>query len=185
VASAWDTLVSHIDVPSWREILRTGVFTGLGELGDVRAVPVLCDWLTDLNRPMDARLAAAQGLLALANTRRIDRGEAQSQAVQSLIVALNDPWELTVMSAIRALRAWRDERAILALERLSRSNPDQRVVRVARETLHALRTAQDATSDTQRLRAELEALREDTRRLRERLDTLEERSRSRGLDAQE
>ncbi|HST89532.1 MAG TPA: M1 family aminopeptidase [Ktedonobacterales bacterium] len=175
VPGAYDTLLARVDTPSWNEAIRTGVFAGLGELGDPRAVDVLAEWTRDQSKPMDARAAAAGGLRALAATKRVDQGEARTSAVESLIAALDDPWVLVNFQALGALAAWEDARAIPAIERLAAHSLDQRVVRVARETALAIQRAGGPNEEARTLRADLDELRAENRTLRERLDALDAR----------
>ncbi|HEX6817710.1 MAG TPA: M1 family aminopeptidase [Ktedonobacterales bacterium] len=174
-AGAFDTLVKKMQTPSWNEIIRQGVCAGLGELGDPHSVGVLASWLTDLSKPMDARLGAANGLRALAATRRIDPGEAQTEAVEALIFALDDPWELVVYNAIAALAEWNDSRAIEPLERLASREVDERAVRRAREATLKLRKGRSSGEEARQLRTDLDALREENRKLLDRLQALETR----------
>ena len=174
-AAAFDTLVAKMQTPSWNEIIRQGVCAGLGELGDPRSVGVLAAWLTDRTKPMDARQGAANGLRVLATTRRIDPGEAQTTAVEALIFALDDPWELVVFNAIAALAEWGDTRAIEPLERLVGRAVDERTVRRAREAALKLRRGRSSSEEARQLRNDLDSLREENRKLVDRLQALEAR----------
>jgi HEAT repeat protein len=107
---AFELLTPLLDRSSWNEVIRGAVFTGLGELGDPRAVDLMTSWLLDHSKPMDARAAAAGGLGTLARTKLIDPGEAQTQAVNAHLATLDDSWELTQMGAIAALGDWGDAR---------------------------------------------------------------------------
>jgi aminopeptidase N len=118
---------------------------------------------------------AANGLAALARTRRVDSREAETAAVNALIVALDDPWELVARSAIQGLRDWGDPRAIPALERAITTAPDERSVRLARQTILRLQKGRHAGQEAQRLRGDLEEMREENRKLRARLEALEAR----------
>ncbi len=169
---AFEQLTALTETPSWTEIIRNGVFAGMGALGDPRVIPILTDWTTNMEKPMDARAAAARGLLALANTKRIDAPSDRTRAVEALIAALDDPWIWTLSGAIPALGAWGDARAIPALERLIASHPDERVVRGARLAIRQIRKS-DASAETQRLRDDIETLRDEHRRLRDRVEALE------------
>jgi aminopeptidase N len=171
VADAYERLLPLLDRGSWNETIRIGVFAGLGALGDPRCVDTLVAWL-DLAKPQDARLGAANGLRLLATTRRIE-GEAQVRAVDALVAALDDPWELTVFSAIGALSAWGDQRAISALQRLVDRSPDERTVRGARTAIRTLQQGRTAGDETRQLRKDLEELRQRNRDLMERLEALE------------
>jgi len=170
---AFETLLTHVDTPSWIETIRVGVFAGLGELGDPRAAETLATWASDRTKPMDARVGAVSGLATLAGTRRIDEGPARTRAVEALTVALTDPFEMVVLRACSAAGAWGDTRALPALERLVADSPEQRFVRLAREAIAAIQRGDSAQEETRQLRADLDTLREDNRKLRERFDALE------------
>lgn len=170
---AFETLLKYVETPSWNETIRGGVFGGLGELGDPRAVETLATWASDRTKPMDARAAAVAGLRILAGTRRIDPGEARTRAVEAVAMALSDPWEMAAMAACGAAAAWGDQRALPALRQVVANSPDQRPVRLAREAIAAIERGDSAHEETRQLRADLDALREDNRKLRERLDALE------------
>src|SRR5262249_60788789 len=90
-------LTPMLERSSWNETTRGATFAGLGALGDPRGAEIMASWLLDRSKPMDARAAAASGLGALARTKLIDPGEAQTRAGNALIAALDDPWELTQM----------------------------------------------------------------------------------------
>ncbi len=170
---AFDTLLGYVDTPSWLEIIRGGVFAGMGETGDPRAADVLAAWATDRTKPMDARAAASAGLGALGSTKLIDPGAAHTRAVEALMTAVSDPWEWTALFATRALIPWGDMRAIPALERLVAETPDERVARVGRSCIAALEKGDTVRDETRKLREDLDTLREENRKLRERLDALE------------
>ncbi|MGO8948175.1 MAG: M1 family aminopeptidase [Ktedonobacterales bacterium] len=166
-------LLERIDTPSWNETLRAGIFTGLGELGDVRGADGLVSWLTDGDKPVDARAAAAAGLRVLASTRHIDPGAVQTKVIEALLAALDDPWELVVINAISALRQWEDVRAIDPLRRLVSRCLDERIVRIARETILELERGLTLESGARQLRHDVDELQDENRQLRERLDSIE------------
>ncbi|HEU0026554.1 MAG TPA: M1 family aminopeptidase [Ktedonobacterales bacterium] len=170
---AFDTLLGYVDTPSWREIIREGVFAGLGETGDTRAAEVLASWAADRAKPMDARAAACAGLGALGSTKLVDSDAARTRAVEALMMAVSDPWEWAVLFATRALIPWGDMRAIPALERLVAETADERVARVGRTCVAALQKGDTVRDETRKLREDLDTLREENRKLRERLDALE------------
>jgi aminopeptidase N len=170
---AFERLTTLVDIPSWIEIIRGGVFGGIGATGDQRAVDILASWATDLGKPMDARAAAVRGLAALAQTKRIEPSAAQTRAVDALIVALDDPWEATAAAAVGALALWGDRRAIPALQRVVSTRLDERLIRGARVTLRRLQTGDTAAEGVSQLRDDVETLRDDNRKLRARLDALE------------
>ncbi|HLY32637.1 MAG TPA: M1 family aminopeptidase, partial [Ktedonobacterales bacterium] len=159
-SGAFGRLSALTKTPSWNEIIRNGVFAGLGALGDSRVVPILTEWATNAEQPMDARAAAVRGLTALANSKRIDSPAEKTRIVEALIAALDDPWIWTVGGAISAVAAWGDARAIPALERLVASNPDERVTRAARQAIRRLQRGDSASVETRRLRDDLDSLRD-------------------------
>jgi aminopeptidase N len=172
---AFEALLRHIDDPSWLDLVREGVFIGLGELGDPRAVEVLAAWVRDPGKPMDARAGAAHGLWVLARTGRVTDETARATAVEALIAALSDPWEWALRYAISALRAWGDARAVPELRRVIERHPDERVIRSARVAVAALERGRSERDELRRLRGDLDELRGENRTLRDRLDALETR----------
>jgi aminopeptidase N len=173
VPGAFETLKAAVDTPSWNETIRSGIFTGLGELGDDRGADLLVSWLTDAGKPMDARAAAAVGLRVLAGTRRIDPGPVQTRIVEGLIAALEDPWEMVVVNAVPALGLWGDTRALAPLRRLLSQAVDERVVRGTREAIRLLERGETRERETRQLRNDVDELREQNRRLQEEMQRLE------------
>ncbi len=171
----FEALTPMLERSSWNETIRGATFAGLGELGDPRGVEVMTSWLLDRSKPMDARAVAASGLGTLARSKLIDPGEEQTRAVNALIAALDDPWELTQMMAIGALGDWGDARAIPALERVISTTTEDRVVRTCRQVILRIQRGRSAREEARTLRSDLEQAREATRTLRERLETLEAR----------
>ncbi|MBF6591599.1 MAG: HEAT repeat domain-containing protein, partial [Ktedonobacterales bacterium] len=179
---AYETLLPLVERPSWNEIIRVGVFAGLGELGDPRTVEVLTRWALERDKPMDARMGAVGGLHALAATKRVE-GTARTRAVEALMAALGDPWELVVLLAAYALREWGDPRALPALRRVVETSADERQVRMAREAITAIQRGAKPSAETRQLRDDLDALREENRRLRTRVETVEARVDAQGSPA--
>jgi aminopeptidase N len=175
VSGAFETLTPMLERSSWNETIRGATFAGLGQLGDPRGAEVMASWLLDRSKPMDARAVAATGLGTLARTKLVDPGEAQTRAVNALIAALDDPWELTQMMAIVALGEWGDARAIPALERVIETTTEDRVVRMCRQVILRIQRGRSAAEETRTLRSDLEQARQATRTLRERLEALEAR----------
>jgi aminopeptidase N len=122
------------------------------------------------------RQAAAGGMRALARTRRLEAGEAQTKAVEALRAALDDYWSMTQYAALGALGLLGDSRAIPAIERYVAGNLDGGAVRAAREALAAIRRGQTRDQESRQLRTDVDELREEGRKLRERLALLEARS---------
>jgi aminopeptidase N len=173
---AFDRLLPLLERPSWLEIIRTGVFNGLGELAGPRVVNLLAEWMLDRHKSMDVRAGAATGLRTLVATKRLDPGEARTRAVEALCAALSDPWQMTVTPAIGALEDLADPRAVPALERYIAGSVNSRGIRAAREALRAIRRGATRDEETRRLSAALDEVREESHKLRERLAALEAQS---------
>ncbi|HEX9057716.1 MAG TPA: HEAT repeat domain-containing protein, partial [Ktedonobacterales bacterium] len=175
VPGAFDRLVALLDRSSWIEIIRGGVFGGLGELGEARVVEVLTAWLLDRGKSMSVRAAAAGGLRVLASTKRLEPGEAHAKAVDALCAALDDYWEMTQYAALGALSIFGDLKAIPAIQRYIDRSLDPRGIRAAREALAAIQRGTTRDEESRRLRSDLDEMREENRTLRDRLAALEAR----------
>lgn len=173
---AFGALEPMLERSSWNETIRGSVFAGLGELGEARVADIAVSWLLDRTKPMDARFTAANGLGALARTKRIDPGATQTKVVDALIAALDDPWELTLYAVVSALAEWGDARAIPALQRVISTTTDERLLRGARVAVARLQRGRSSDEETRKLRTDLDEVREENRELRGRLEVLEARS---------
>ena len=172
-SGAFDRLMPLLERTSWLDVIRAGVFQGLGELAEPRAADVLSSWMLNRRNSMDVRAGAAAGLRTLAGTKRLEPGEARTRAVDALIAALSDPWQLTTMAALGALEAFGDPRAIHPIERYIAGTVNSRGIRVARQALQSIRRGTTRDEDARNLRTEVDEVREESRRLRERLAALE------------
>jgi aminopeptidase N len=166
---AFDALTAALrEKDSWNETIRQRVLEGLGELGDLRAVPLVLEWAA-YGKPTPARVAAVGALEKLA------RGERKDEVVERLVELLDDPNLRVTLRAVAALRAVRAEQALPALERLAARHLDGRVVRQAREAVRAIRAGSEQAEELRRLRDRVDALERENRELRDRLSALEQK----------
>ena len=77
------------------------------------------------------------------------------------------------MTAITALQALRDDKAIPAIDRLAARELDGRVIRTCREATAALRKGRDKGEEVSKLRKELDKLREENKSIKDRLEKVE------------
>ncbi|MHB8620478.1 MAG: HEAT repeat domain-containing protein, partial [Chloroflexota bacterium] len=164
---AYETLLGGLDRDSYDEVIRIGVFDGLKELRDDRAIDTALEW-TAYGRPTRAREAAVRSLEKL--------GERDSRVDDELVRLLDDrriASRGTRAAAIATLRQRKRTEAIPALERVVERDPDGRLVRQAREALRALREGRDKQDEMAQLKERLDTLADENRKLRDRLDRLE------------
>jgi aminopeptidase N len=157
--------------PSWNEVIRGGVFRGLAELKDDRAIPLLIDFTT-YGRPAQARYAAIRALGKLGG----DKDPAPEAIVDTLTTLLDEEQFRTRMAVLDALEALNSPKTLATLQRLSARDLDGRVKRRLEEVITAIRSNRKQADDMQQLRDDVKALREENTTLRERLDRLEARS---------
>lgn len=163
---------------SWAEQIRIGCVRGLGALGGEEAVALL---LGRIARGQVARLrSAAAGALAQAG-RRLSNREAVRDALVDLLQDASFP---VVMSAIAALRALGDERALGALHALAESGADGRVRRAALVAAGRIGRGLERTKEVARLSDDLDQMRRANHDLLARLDRIEARVTGKGAAAQ-
>ena len=175
-AGSVDHLEKLIDRPSLNHSVQRGIFNGMAESGDDRAVDILATYLNDSNRPITLRYAASSGMLTLGGNRHLYTEEARQRAVTALCHAVeHDHWEpVRAVSAV-ALMSLGEKRAISILERLASHETETRVQRDMRVAAHALRTGDKSEEQLKLLRKDLDQVREENRKLKEQLGALEAR----------
>ncbi len=161
---AFDVLKKNLRKESFNEIIRGGVFDGFAELKDQQAIPILIEW-TRYGKPHAARESATKAIGKL--------GEGRPEATDHLVRLLDDPWFRVRLEACIGLGELMDPKAIPALERLIDRELDGRVKRRARESIIKLRVGREASDQFQRLREDVDKLREENRQLKERLEKVE------------
>ena len=162
---AFSLLKEAASVVSYREVVATGAYEGMQDLGDFRAVPVLKEGAR-YGHNRRRREAAIKTLGDFA------RGDSKRDVVDFLLPLLQDPWIFARDAAIEALGKAKDERAIPALLDASGSEIDARLRRHAREAIAAIRRA-GSPADLEELRKRLDQLQDSSDSLRERMIRLE------------
>jgi aminopeptidase N len=159
--SAFDTLVDILDRPSWADVIRAGAIDGLANLRDERALPHVIA-RTRYGVSIRGRRAAILALPKLAGDRKA------RETLEDLLESA-DPY--LRVDVVRALADLGDTKARGALHRQLDRDLDGRVRRRIREALRDLGGA--GKRETDRLRDELEGLRNDHAELKARLGKIE------------
>jgi len=175
-AGCVDQLEKLIDRPSWNNSVQRGVFRGLGESGDDRAVDITVAYLGDDNRHITLRFAVAAGMGSLARNRHLYSEEARQRAVTALCNAVeHDHWEPVRAVSSRALKSLGEKRAIGVLERVASHETETRAQRDMRMAAQALRSGDKSDEQLKQLRKDLDQVREENRKLKEQLGAIEAR----------
>ncbi|MBV9121200.1 MAG: M1 family metallopeptidase [Chloroflexi bacterium] len=165
--SVYDTIVDGLSRDSHDDVIRAGVFDGLKELRDDRAVNLALEW-AQYGKPPMARAAAVRALEKL--------GEKETR-VDDLLTDLLDDQRIASRTAraaaVGVLRRRKRGEAIPTLDRVAERDVDERIRRGAREALRALREGSDQADELRDMRERLDGLADENRKLRERLDKLE------------
>jgi aminopeptidase N len=160
--AAFDTLIDILDRPSWSDIVRAGAIDGLAALRDERAQPHILA-RTRYGIPNRGRRAAIMALPKLSTDRKV------REALEELLDQA-DPY--LKVDVVRALLEVGDVKARGALAKQLERELDGRVRRRIREVLRDLSAA--GKKETERLREELDSLRNDYASMKARLSKLEE-----------
>jgi aminopeptidase N len=163
---AYETLLAHLAMPSWRDTIADGAARGLGELGDERGVRPLIDAAQD-DRSEDLRRAAL-GALARLYGLLDERKPSIVQAVSDAIDADLLPVRLAAVGAAEALG---QGALIPALRRVAARDGDGRLRRDALEAIERIGEAQRSPVEIAKLRNEIAELREEVANLRARLES--------------
>ncbi len=171
-----ETLLKHIERPSWIYLTQRGDFPGLGSTGEDRVVEIMIDYLQDKRRNLMLRLAAAAGLNAVATNRLFYSEEARQRAVSALCIAVeHESWNLGRLVSARALGNFGDARAIPVLEKCIARELDAAVLREMQVVVKKLRAQNIEEEGLKQVRKDLDEVRNENRKLREQLSALENR----------
>jgi aminopeptidase N len=107
--NAFELLSAAVKSDSPNDSLREAALRGFGELGDVRAVPILTEW-SALGKPMQSRQAAIAAIAELDKSNK--------DITRMLVAYLGEPYFDVRISAIFALAGRGDPDAIAPLEDL-------------------------------------------------------------------
>lgn len=153
---------------SWNDVIRAGVFRGLAELQDERAIPLLIDY-TAYGQPSQARYAAIRALGKLGG----EKDPAPESIIDTLTTLLDEDPFRTRMAVLDGLESLDSPKTLAALQGLQHHNLDGRIKRRVNEVIESIRSSRKQTDDVQKLRDDVQALQEDNRKLVERLDRIE------------
>jgi len=158
-------LMKALEYGGFNFILTQGAVRGLGELGTDDAFKVVLNY-TEPDKPTLVRAAAVMALSGF-----IDRREALNRLIE-----LARDEQFRVRYAVVAVADEVKHPALLPmLDGLASRDPDGRVRRLAREVAKRIRDQLERGVEYQRLREELEQVREEHRRLMEEVGRLERR----------
>ena len=151
---------SHLDV------IKRGALEGLAELGTDTALGVVLSH-TKPGHPTYVRTTAIQALARFGPRREV---------LDAVRDAMRDQNVRIRLAAVAAAEQLLDSRLLGDLQRLAETDVDGRVRRVARDAAERIRRAMERGVEYQRLREEVEKLREEQRRLLDRLSRIEKSS---------
>ncbi len=165
---AFDALVAAKDRPSYLDVIRSNVFSGLAELRDARAIDLALA-AARYGEPVVGRRAAISALGSLG----AEHADRKRQVRETLTDLLDDRDFRARIAAVEALRVLGDAGAVPALERAMATDLDGRVRRRAREVVRALQTGATHDEAVKSLREAVEKLENENRDLKERVMKLE------------
>lgn len=163
---AYDVLIAALEKESYQEVVRSAVMDGLGELKDPRGLEVSRDW-SKYGKPQAVRSAA------LAASAKL--GEDRKDTVEFLADYLYDPWLRVRLRAVDALETLGDYKAVPFLQQMIDREMDARVRRSAKEAIASIREEAKPKQEAQKLREDVDKMREENRNLIDRLEKLEAR----------
>jgi aminopeptidase N len=167
-ARAYTHLTDALTRDSYLEVIRTHALAGLAELRDERAIEIARDH-TKYGTPARARVAAVGALARFASIKENRRTE-----IIDWITPLVDDREFMVRLRVPgALAEIGDARALPALRRLADRDLDGRVQRHANESIASIGEGRTRIEEGQRLREDLDHLRDENKKLQARLEKLE------------
>ncbi|MGQ4834244.1 MAG: M1 family aminopeptidase [Candidatus Asgardarchaeia archaeon] len=158
-SGAFDYLKKVLNVPSHNYVITIGAIRGLSELGGDEAFKLIKEY-TPKGKPTLVRAAA---IVALA--RFPEKREAKDIIRDALF---DDNFRIRV-SAVLAIKELLDPTFLPLLDKLSREDLFERVQRYAREVANRIRKFIEKGTEYQKLREEIEKIKEENRKL---LDTI-------------
>lgn len=167
-ADAFEPLQQATGTPSWNDVIRAGVFRGLAELKDDRAIPLLIDF-TAYGQPTQARYTAIRALGQLGG----EKDPAPDAIVDTLTRLLDEAIYRTRMAVLDALESLGSPKTLPALQQLQQQDVDGRIKRRAEEVTGSIRSARKQGDEIQQLRDDVDALQAENKKLLERLDRVE------------
>ena len=166
---AYEVLTGVLGRPAHNDVITVGALTGFAHLRDLRAIDLLLDY-TSWGRHQNARRAAVDALGALGPLADEPTRLRTRERLEGL---LDDRWLRVQLSAIGALAALKDARAVPALRAVSARALEGRVRRNAQLAIRTLTEAADKGAELRGLKDDVEKLQQENQRLKDRLTKLE------------
>ena len=167
-ARAFGHLQSALKQDSYLDTIRANALGGMAELRDERGIEVAREWCA-YGRPPRARVAAIGALARFAKLNESHR----DAIVDFLVPLVDDPEFMVRMRVPGAFEEIGDATAVEALRRLLDRDLDGRIHRRTQSAIDSILGGRTRIEEGNRLRSEMDKLRDDNRKLKERLDKLE------------
>jgi aminopeptidase N len=165
---AYDRLVAQFERPSWNESAKRGAVSGLGELGDDRALPLVIAE-TGPSRIEALRAGAAHAMAKLGRDKESDR-----DAIRDRLEDLVKSGMLRAqIVAAHALAERREDKAVGALHAQAARDLDGRVKRACKAAAATIAAGRDRGDDVRKLREDLGRVEDENRKLKDRIEKLE------------
>jgi aminopeptidase N len=165
---AFEHLQKALTRDSYLEAIRANALGGMAELRDERGIEVAREW-TAYGRPPRARVAAIGALARFAKL-----SEKHRQEIVDFLAPLIDDREFMVRMRIPgAFQEIGDAEAVAPLRRLLDRDLDGRIKRRTQDAIDSLLAGRNRIEEGNRLRSDMDKIRDENRKLKERLDKLE------------
>jgi len=167
-SGAYERLVSQMDRASWNELAKRGAVSGLGELGDDRALTLVMSE-TGRSRIEAMRASAANALSKLGRDKPSDK-DAVRERLEELVRAGTLRAQIV---AANALADRREEKALGTLHAQAQRDLDGRVKRACNVAAQVIATGKDRGDDVRKLRDDLGRVEDENRKLKDRIERIE------------
>jgi aminopeptidase N len=166
-ARAFDVLAAAVNERTWNGTVESGAVSGLAELGEARALPLILEAC----RPEHDDGLRRAAVTALARAGSLVNGE-RARIVDALERYFDDETFSVSLSAIAGAESLGDARLLPALDRFAQQGFDGRVRRHATEAALRIRKGAKVPAQVTHLRDDIDELREQQRRLQEQIETI-------------
>lgn len=164
--------------PSHNDVIASACLSGLGELRDLRTLPILRDY-TEIGRPQYLRFSATVALGRLWDFA----DKAQQAEIRDVFQKLlRDPLHGQRRAALAAMRSIPDGQLMDVVDDIARSDPIGLLRNMGRDTTRVLREKMGLQSRLGDLRKVLEEVQNDNKRLKASLGEIEARLKAHGLN---
>ncbi len=162
----FDALKKALDIPSHNYVITNGAIRGLAELGSDECFEIIKARASRGN----PTLIRATAIMALAKFPE------KKETFDIINEASRDENYRIRAAAVRAALELMSPKLLPMLDRLSREDLDERIIRVSREVAQKIRKSLEKGVEYQKLREEIDKIKEENRKLIERITKLESKS---------